>query len=63
VILSWSGSRERNVHRFCDRNGQFTVVRREREKQATLGEDSGSTDYNLGDDGLVVTDARGRIVR
>ena len=30
--------------------------------EAALGDDSGNTDYNLGDDGLVVTDAQGRIV-
>jgi hypothetical protein len=31
--------------------------------EASMGDDSGSSDYNLGDDGLVVTDARGRIVQ
>jgi hypothetical protein len=31
--------------------------------EASLGDDSGASDYNLGDDGLVVTDARGRIVQ
>ena len=31
--------------------------------EATLGDDSGSSDYNLGDDGLVVTTAQGRIVQ
>ena len=31
--------------------------------EAALGDDSGSSDYNLGDDGLVVTDAQGRIVQ
>lgn len=31
--------------------------------EASLGDDSGASDYNLGDDGIVVTDARGRIVR
>jgi hypothetical protein len=30
--------------------------------ESSLGDDSGSSDYNLGDDGLVVTDAQGRIV-
>jgi hypothetical protein len=30
--------------------------------EASLGDDSGSSDYNLGDDGIVVTDAHGRIV-
>ncbi len=31
--------------------------------EASLGDDSGTNDYNLGDDGLVVTDSHGRIVR
>jgi hypothetical protein len=31
--------------------------------EASMGDDSGNSDYNLGDDGLVVTDAAGRIVR
>lgn len=30
--------------------------------EASFGDDSSNTDYNLGDDGLVVTDAQGRIV-
>jgi hypothetical protein len=30
--------------------------------EASLGDDSGNTDYNLGDDGIIVTDAHGRIV-
>jgi len=30
--------------------------------EASMGDDSGASDYNLGDDGLVVTDAQGRIV-
>jgi hypothetical protein len=30
--------------------------------EAGMGDDSGASDYNLGDDGLVVTDAQGRIV-
>jgi hypothetical protein len=29
--------------------------------EASLGDDSGNSDYSLGDDGLVVTDALGRI--
>jgi hypothetical protein len=29
--------------------------------EASLGDDSGNSDYSLGDDGLVVTDAQGRI--
>jgi hypothetical protein len=31
--------------------------------EVSLGDDSGNSDYNLGDDGLVVTDAQQRIVR
>lgn len=31
--------------------------------EASLGDESGNTDYNLGDDGLVVTDAAGRILQ
>jgi len=30
--------------------------------EASLGDDSGNSDYNLGDDALVVTDPQGRIV-
>ncbi len=30
--------------------------------EASLGDDSGNSDYNLGDDALVVTDAGGRVV-
>lgn len=31
--------------------------------EASLGDESGNADYNLGDDGLVVTNAAGRIVQ
>ena len=31
--------------------------------EASMGDEAGSTDYNLGDDGIVVTDAQGRIVQ
>ncbi|MGN6681535.1 MAG: hypothetical protein ACTHKL_27520 [Streptosporangiaceae bacterium] len=31
--------------------------------EASLGDDSGNSDFNLGDDGLVVTDTNGRIVQ
>jgi len=31
--------------------------------EASLGDDANDSDYSLGDDGLVVTDASGRIVR
>jgi hypothetical protein len=30
--------------------------------EASMGDDSNSSDYNLGDDGLVVTDSQGRII-
>src|SRR6478609_918316 len=30
--------------------------------EASLGDEAGNSDYNLGDDGVVVTDAHGRIV-
>jgi len=30
--------------------------------EAAMGDDSGASDYNLGDDGLVVTDSHGRII-
>jgi hypothetical protein len=30
--------------------------------EASMGDDSGNSDYNLGDDGLIVTDAAGRVV-
>jgi len=31
--------------------------------EASMGDDSGSSEYNLGDDGLVVTDTQGRILQ
>ena len=31
--------------------------------EATMGDDSGNSDYNLGDDGLAVTDSQGRILQ
>lgn len=31
--------------------------------EASMGDDSGNSDYSLGDDGLVVTDSKGRIIR
>ncbi len=31
--------------------------------EASMGDDSGNSDFNLGDDGLVITDSAGRIVR
>ncbi len=31
--------------------------------EASMGDDSGNSDYNLGDDGLAVTDTKGRIIQ
>jgi hypothetical protein len=31
--------------------------------EASLGDEAGNSDYNLGDDGVLVTDAQGRIVQ
>jgi hypothetical protein len=31
--------------------------------EASMGDDSGSSDFNLGDDGLIVTDSQGRILQ
>lgn len=31
--------------------------------EASMGDDSGNSDYNLGDDGLAVTDSKGRIIQ
>jgi hypothetical protein len=31
--------------------------------EASLGDDSGNLDYNLGDDGVVVTDLQGRVIQ
>lgn len=31
--------------------------------EASMGDESGNTDYNLGDDGILVTDAQGRILQ
>ena len=31
--------------------------------EASMGDDSGASDYNMGDDGLVVTNAQGRILQ
>lgn len=41
---------------FYQRGARVYVV------EASLGDDSGSSDYNLGDDGLVVTDTQGRVL-
>ena len=46
-----------NAPRFYAHGAVVYVV------EASLGDDSGNSDYSLGDDGLVVTDARGRILQ
>lgn len=43
--------------RFYQQGAQVYIV------EASLSDDSGNSDYNLGDDGLVVTDAQGRILQ
>jgi hypothetical protein len=45
-----------NAPRFYAHGAVVYVV------EASLGDDSGNSDYSLGDDGLVVTDALGRIL-
>ena len=46
-----------NAPRFYSHGAMVYVV------EASMGDDSGNSDYSLGDDGLVVTDAQGRIVQ
>jgi hypothetical protein len=46
-----------NAPRFYAHGALVYVV------EASMGDDSGNSDYSLGDDGLVVTDARGRILQ
>jgi hypothetical protein len=43
--------------RFYPEGGKVYVI------EAGLGDDSGSLDYNMGDDGLVVTTVQGRVVQ
>ena len=45
------------VARFYPAGAKVYVI------EVALGDDSGNTDFNLGDDGLVVTDSQGRIVQ
>jgi hypothetical protein len=46
-----------NAPRYYPRGARVYVV------EASMGDDSGTSDYNVGDDGIIVTDARGRIVQ
>ena len=44
------------AHFYANGRGVYII-------ESSLGDDSANVDYNLGDDGLVVTDAHGRILR
>jgi hypothetical protein len=44
------------AHFYANGRGVYVI-------ESSLGDDTASVDYNLGDDGLVVTDAHGRILR
>ena len=43
------------AHFYANGRGVYII-------ESSLGDDSANVDYNLGDDGLVVTDAHGRIL-
>jgi hypothetical protein len=44
------------AHFYANGRGVYVI-------ESSLGDDSANVDYNLGDDGLVVTDAQGRILQ
>jgi hypothetical protein len=44
------------AHFYANGRGVYVI-------ESSLGDDAANVDYNLGDDGLVVTDARGRILQ
>jgi hypothetical protein len=44
------------AHFYANGRGVYVI-------ESSLGDDSANVDYNLGDDGLVVTDAHGRILQ
>jgi len=44
------------AHFYANGRGVYVI-------ESSLGDDTASVDYNLGDDGLVVTDAHGRILQ
>jgi len=56
VTAGVSGQPRQPARRYVDGARVYVV-------EASLGDDSGNTDYNLGDDALVVTDANGGIVQ
>jgi hypothetical protein len=55
ITASVNGQKPGPAH-FYPRGARVYVV------EASMGDDSGSSDYNLGDDGLAVTDSQGRII-
>lgn len=57
VVTAGVVGQSANAPRFYAHGAVVYVV------EASLGDDSGNSDYSLGDDGLVVTDARGRILQ
>lgn len=56
VTASVNGQAARPARRYAGGARVYVV-------ESALGDDSGNTDYNLGDDALVVTDANGGIIR
>jgi hypothetical protein len=56
ISITAAANGQQGVSHFYPRGAHVYVV------EATMGDDSGSSDYNLGDDGIVVTDAHGRII-
>jgi hypothetical protein len=44
------------AHFYANGRGVYVI-------ESSLGDDTAGVDYNLGDDGLVVTDAHGRILQ
>jgi len=57
TVAAGVAGQSRPVARFYAAGAKVYVI------EAALGDDSGNTDFNLGDDGLVVTDSQGRIVQ
>jgi len=57
MVAAGVAGQSKPVTRFYPAGAKVYVI------EAALGDDSGNTDFNLGDDGLVVTDSQGRIVQ
>jgi hypothetical protein len=57
MVAAGVAGQSKPVARFYPKGAKVYVI------EAALGDDSGNTDFNLGDDGLVVTDSQGRIVQ